>query len=168
VSVHTPYDFDHQIRINYSRRPTLNLDLINPLKQSYKTVHIEKAIIDSGADRICVPKSFGQIIGHEIPVTKDETEPLNLGGVADRVRGYRHSAELQLMNPKTNEPIKFLDPIETDVYFTEYVTGDHQTEETNHPMLLGREGFFDQFLVTFHTTSSSRFVTLTPRTDLVA
>lgn len=168
MNVHALYDFDHQIRINYSQRPTLNLDLVNPLKQSYKTIRIEKAIIDSGADRICVPKSYGQIIGHDIPTTKEETEPINLGGVADSVRGYRHSAELRLMDPNTNEPINFLRPIKTDVYFTEYVNSDSQIEDTKHPMLLGRRGFFDQFLVTFHTASSSRFVTLTPKVDLVS
>lgn len=168
MSKHQLYDFNHQIKINYTHRPTIDLVLINPLRHSYKTVNVENAIIDSGADRVCVPESYGKIIGHDISATKANEQPVNLGGIADCVTGFKHSAELLLLNPATNEPIDFLTSVNTDIYFTAYRGETEKKLDVDHPMLLGRNGFFDHFLVTFYTTPTEKFVKLTPKASLVS
>ena len=106
------------------KTPSIPITLIG--KESFDTV----ALLDSGADISAMPKSIAELLG------------LNLDGNITLAYGICGTAkcvesEARIIIQKGHERYEFSLPIK--IIFDEY----------QFPILLGRKGFFDKFIITF-------------------
>lgn len=86
-----------------------------------------QALIDSGATISVFGKETAETLG--IPI--EQGERIFLGGVGGRIVGYRHILRLRIAQKDFSCPV---------VFSHEYLVSFN---------LLGREGFFEQFQITF-------------------
>ena len=116
-------------------RPTLNVVISHGNVQSQRI----EALVDSGADRCLFDASIGEALG--IEVRKGIEMPIGgvIGGSIGRI--YYHNVRLSVVG----------ELIEITAGFS---------YELSFQALLGRNGFFDNFIVTFdHTTHPPSFET---------
>ena len=111
----------------------------NPEKAPFIPVHVSakdgsmmivRALIDSGADNIVMPKIIADVLGIE---SKELSKSEGIGGV------------VEVMKSKITATIKG----ETESHTLQLPIMVLKKDEGTVPMLLGRKGFFDHFHITF-------------------
>jgi hypothetical protein len=114
--------------------PTISAEVQLPLG-----FHPIRPLVDSGADCTMLPRTIGQLIGLDFA----RFPRLTVTGIGGQsIRGFKASVRLRIAK-------RLLPPIPCI-----YVDSDHA------PLLLGREGFFDLFNITFDNRRKK--VVLTP------
>jgi len=88
------------------------------------------ALLDSGADVSAIPKSIAEILSLDLTGKKEEA--FGIGGKVDCVE-----TKVNLTVEKGHERYSFLIPIKVIL------------DKTDFPMLLGRAGFFNKFIISF-------------------
>jgi len=88
------------------------------------------ALIDSGADISVIPKDFAELLN--LDLSGEKTKAFGIGGEVESVE-----STVNLSVNKGHETYSFTIPIK--IIFGAY----------DFPVLLGREGFFDQFIIIF-------------------
>ena len=96
-------------------------------KTTFKTI----ALLDSGADISAMPKEVAEILG--LDLSGERSPAFGIGGETEAVE-----TTVSARITKGHEDYKFKLPVK--VIFDDY----------NFPMLLGRAGFFDKFIITFN------------------
>ena len=89
------------------------------------------ALIDSGADISAIPKDIAELLG--ININKEITQAFGIGGKVDSVE-----SKMNIIVEKGHEHY----PLELPV---KIILGEY-----DFPILLGREGFFDNFIISFY------------------
>lgn len=95
-------------------------------KENFETV----ALLDSGADISAMPKAVAEILG--LKLNGEITAAYGIGGKIDSVE-----AQVEIVVEKGHEHYRFHIPIKV-------ILGQY-----DFPILLGRAGFFDKFIITF-------------------
>lgn len=95
-------------------------------KESFETV----ALIDSGADVSAIPKSIAELLGLNL-----ESKITSAYGIGGKVNSVESSARILIQ--KGHERYSFNLPLKVIL------------DEYDFPILLGRLGFFDKFVITF-------------------
>jgi hypothetical protein len=95
-------------------------------KEKFETI----ALIDSGADISAIPKAIAEILG--LDLSGKITPAYGIGGKVDSVES-RMNIVIEKGHEKYNIQI-----------IVKVILGDYE-----FPVLLGREGFFDEFVVSF-------------------
>jgi len=108
-----------------SRTPSVPITLIG------KTRFDSIALLDSGADISAIPKDIAEILGLDINGPHDFA--FGIGGKVESV-----DSKINISIEKGHEHYNLTIPVKV-------ILGDY-----NFPILLGREGFFDEFVVSFH------------------
>ncbi|MBI4159077.1 retroviral-like aspartic protease [Candidatus Woesearchaeota archaeon] len=98
-------------------------------KEKFETV----ALLDSGADVSAIPKDVAEILG--LDLNKNKSSAYGLGGKVESVR-----TSLGITIEKDHEHYNFKIPVMV-------ILGKY-----DFPILLGRSGFFNEFIVTFNET----------------
>ncbi|MBS3077544.1 retroviral-like aspartic protease [Candidatus Pacearchaeota archaeon] len=88
-------------------------------------------LVDSGADVSVIPKSIAELLG--LNLAGEEEEASGIGGVVPAVE-----SSVQIEIHKGHEHYSFVLPVKVIL------------DDSDFPILLGREGFFDKFVVTFN------------------
>ncbi len=89
------------------------------------------ALVDSGADVSVIPRDLAELIG--LDLSGKETIANGIGG---QVKTLKTKMSIKIQN--SHENYKFRDvPVEVIM------------QETKAPMILGRNGFFDKFIIIF-------------------
>ena len=96
-------------------------------KEKFETI----ALLDSGADISAMPLVIAEILG--LDLSGDKTPAYGIGGKVDSVE-----TRMDITIEKGHERYSFLIPVK--VIFGSY----------DFPVLLGRAGFFDKFVITFN------------------
>lgn len=107
------------------KTPSIPITLIGP-KERFDTV----ALIDSGADISCIPRRIAEILG--LKLNGEIIEAYGLGGTAKTIE-----TTIRVMISKGHERYIFRLPVKIVI------------DEYNFPVLLGRNGFFDEFKIIF-------------------
>ena len=89
------------------------------------------ALLDSGADISAIPKSIAELIGLDISGQKEETS-----GIGGNVSAVETNINIEIS--KGHELYNFIIPVKVILSKDEF------------PILLGRAGFFDKFIITFN------------------
>ena len=92
------------------------------------------ALVDSGADISVMPKAIAELIG--LNISGEITSAYGIGGKVDSVE-----TKANITIEKGHEHYNFVMPIKV-------VLGDY-----DFPVILGREGFFDKFVISFDQAS---------------
>lgn len=95
-------------------------------KETFSTV----ALLDSGADISAIPLAIAEILG--LDLNKEKSSAFGIGGKVDSVE-----TSIELIIEKGHEKYNLTVPVKV-------IFGDYQ-----FPVLLGRVGFFDEFVITF-------------------
>ena len=98
--------------------------------EKFKTI----ALVDSGADISVMPKAIAELIG--LNISGEITSAYGIGGRVDSVE-----TKANITIEKGHEHYNFVMPIKV-------VLGDY-----DFPVILGREGFFDKFVISFDQAS---------------
>lgn len=106
------------------KTPSIPITLIG--KVSFDTV----ALLDSGADISAVPKSIAELLGLKL-----EGEISVAYGIGGKVNSIESLVKISIQ--KGHERYSFSIPIKVIL------------DDYNFPILLGRLGFFDKFVITF-------------------
>ena len=88
------------------------------------------ALVDSGADVSVIPKDFAELLGLDIGSKIEKSN-----GLGGEVKVVNSSMEINVKNP--HEDYTFTIPVQVIM------------EETKVPVILGRDGFFDKFVIEF-------------------
>ena len=107
----------------YTKRPIIEVELSNG-KQKRKFL----ALIDSGADQIHMPMAIAEVFG----ISKEKCRPWTSVGISmERTAGFigKLTFQIQHQTETFEAPVVFID---TDI-----------------PVLLGREGFFEKYRIKF-------------------
>jgi len=88
------------------------------------------ALLDSGADVSAMPKDIAELLG--LTLTNEEKQVYGIGG---EIKAIQTKANISL--GKGHEHYNFQMPVVV-------ITGSY-----NFPLILGRTGFFDQFVISF-------------------
>jgi len=88
------------------------------------------ALLDSGADISCMPKDLAEVLG--LDLNKEKSHAYGIGGMVDSVE-TKVSITVQKGHERYTLDIPF------KVIFSNY----------DFPLILGRDGFFDKFIITF-------------------
>ena len=102
-----------------------------PVVLSHKERFETMALLDSGADFSAIPKGVAEILGINLQGKKEQT--IGIGGRAETIK-----AKLSIGIMKGHEHYTFTLP-------TSVILGDY-----DFPVILGREGFFNEFVITFN------------------
>ncbi|MFA5060692.1 MAG: retropepsin-like aspartic protease [Candidatus Pacearchaeota archaeon] len=89
------------------------------------------ALLDSGADVSVMPKDFAELLGLEFV---GEEEKAN--GIGGEVRVINSKTEVMIK--KGHESYEFSMPVQVVL------------DDTKAPVIIGREGFFDEFVIEFN------------------
>ena len=117
-------------RVNRPDNTTVKLPCV-PITLCGKEIFDTIALLDSGADTCVMPKSIAEILGLEL---SDEVAPIfGLGGKTKSAETFA-----KILIGKGHEEYTF------DKVFFKVVLGKYE-----FPVILGRSGFFDKFIVTF-------------------
>ena len=92
------------------------------------------ALVDSGADLSVVPQDVAELLNFDLSGEKDKSR--GIGGEVEVI-----NTKMQVNINRKHEDYTFEVPVQV-------VLGDSKI-----PVLLGREGFFDQFKITFEQSS---------------
>ena len=103
----------------------------NPEYRAYFTV-------DSGADLTFLPRQIAEIIGLELNENKKDS----VMTIAGKSFAYQTEAYMEIMYQRRRVPIGFVPILVTE--------GDASQEYIERLLVVGREGFFDKFIVTFN------------------
>ncbi len=95
-------------------------------EESFETV----ALIDSGADISAMPLSIAEILGLDLSAGKSSA--YGIGGKVDTIE-----TKTKITVEKGHEKYSFFIPVKV-------ILGDY-----DFPILLGRAGFFDEFIISF-------------------
>ena len=109
-----------------SKTPSIPITLIG---SSLKFESI--ALVDSGADISAMPKDIAEILGLDLSGQHDFA--FGIGGKVESV-----DSKINISVEKGHEHYSLTIPVKV-------ILGDY-----SFPILLGREGFFDEFVVSFH------------------
>lgn len=101
------------------------------LKGNSETTIEVTALLDSGADLSVIPLDFAQLLN--LDLNKEKTKAYGIGGEVDSIE-----TSVNLAISKGHENYNFVIPIKV-------ILGDY-----DFPIILGRQGFFDKFLITFN------------------
>ena len=107
------------------RIPSIPIQLM--FKEKFDTI----ALLDSGADISAIPLSIAEIIG--IDLSQKRSFAYGIGGKVESIE-----TKINIIIEKGHEKYAFEIPIK--------VILDHY----DFPVILGREGFFDKFVITFN------------------
>ena len=102
--------------------PTIPIHIISSKEKFYTA-----ALIDSGA----VVSIFKADIAYQLGIEIEKGQEIILGGVGGRIKGYRHKIKVQINQMILEIPV---------VFSHEYLVSFN---------LLGRDTFFENFLITF-------------------
>lgn len=111
------------------------------------------ALLDSGADMSVIPEEVAELLGLDLSGNKEEAQ-----GIGGKVNSLQTSVNLELGKP--HEIYTFSLPVK--VIFTK--DGDNEQEL---PILLGRAGFFDKFVITFNQSEERILLKRTSENSLV-
>lgn len=120
------------------KTPSIPITLIG--KESFDTI----ALLDSGADISAIPKSIAELLG--LDISGDMHFAYGIGG---KVKSVESSVKILIQ--KAHERYSFNLPVKVVL------------DEYNFPILLGRLGFFNKFVVIFDEESEK--VMLKRRTE---
>ena len=95
-------------------------------KENFETV----ALLDSGADISAMPLAIAEILG--LDLSNEKTPAYGIGGKIDSVE-----TKMNIIVEKGHEHYAFQIPVKV-------IFGDY-----DFPILLGRAGFFDKFVISF-------------------
>src|SRR3989344_2625983 len=115
------------------KTPSIPITLIG--KESFDSV----ALLDSGADISAVPKSIAELLG--LSLKRDITSAYGIGG---KVKSIESNAKIVVQ--KGHE--RYVLDIPVKIILDEY----------HFPILLGRAGFFNKFLITFDEQNERVFL----------
>ena len=101
------------------------------LKGNCETIIEVMALLDSGADISVIPSDFAQLLN--LDLNKERTKAFGIGGEVESIE-----TSINLIISKGHENYSFVIPIKV-------ILGDY-----DFPVILGRQGFFDKFLITFN------------------
>ena len=107
-----------------SRTPSVPISLLG--KESFDTI----ALVDSGADISAVPEDVAELLG--LDLSGERSPAFGIGGRVNSVE-----TTISIILQKGHEKYTLRIPIKV-------ILGDY-----DFPMLLGRAGFFDQFIICF-------------------
>lgn len=93
------------------------------------------ALVDSGADISAIPKDIAELLGLDLEGKKESA--FGIGGKVDAVE-----TKMGIKVQKGHEIYNFLIPVKV-------ILGDY-----DFPILLGRAGFFDKFVICFNQSRS--------------
>ena len=99
-------------------------------KERFETI----ALVDSGADISAVPLSIAEILG--LDLTKEKTPSYGIGGKVDSIE-----TNMNIIVEKGHEHYSLKIPVKV-------ILGNY-----DFPVLLGRLGFFDEFIISFDQSS---------------
>src|SRR3989344_8165767 len=88
-------------------------------------------LLDSGADFSAIPKEIAEVLGLDL-----SSKPEDIGGIGGDVAAIKK--RMQINVNKSKEDYTF----QVEVYAVEKL-------EEDFPVLIGRQGFFEQFKITF-------------------
>ena len=106
------------------KTPSIPITLIG--KESFDTI----ALLDSGADISAIPKSIAELLG--LNIKRNVVFAYGIGG---KVRSIETT--IRTIVQKGHEKYSFNLPVKVIL------------DDYNFPILLGRSGFFDEFVITF-------------------
>jgi hypothetical protein len=95
-------------------------------KENFETI----ALVDSGADISAIPKDLAEILG--LDLTKEKSSAYGIGGKVNSIE-----TAINISVEKGHERYSFRIPVKVIL------------DDFDFPMLLGREGFFDKFIISF-------------------
>lgn len=105
---------------------TPSIPLILKGKESFETI----ALLDSGADISAIPLAIAEILGLDL---KHEKRPAyGIGGKVDSIE-----TKMEIIIEKGHERYDFQIPVKVII------------DKYEFPVLLGRAGFFDRFIISF-------------------
>ena len=108
----------------FVKTPSIPITLIG--KENFDTI----ALLDSGADISAVPKSIAELLGLDLKGQIDYAY-----GIGGKVKSIETSISISVQ--KGHEHYNFILPIKVVL------------DNYDFPILLGRAGFFDEFVITF-------------------
>ncbi len=91
------------------------------------------ALVDSGADVSAIPQDIAELLGLDLSGKKEEAS-----GIGGKVPAVQTSMNIELGKPHEN--YSFVIPVKVIL----------QDNNEEIPILLGRSGFFDRFVITFN------------------
>ena len=117
----------------YIKTPSIPILLTG--KEAFETI----ALLDSGADISAMPKNVAEILG--LDLSGEITPAYGIGGSVDSVQ-----TKVSMTVEKGHEHYSFQIPIKVIL------------ENYDFPILLGRAGFFDKFVISFDQTQEKVFL----------
>ena len=108
------------------KTPSIPITINGKTESSYDVI----ALLDSGADISVIPQDFAELIG--LDLNQKTTVAFGIGGEVKSIED-----QIEIMVKKGHEEYTFRVPVKI-------ILGDY-----DFPILLGREGFFNKFLITF-------------------
>lgn len=89
------------------------------------------ALVDSGADTTVLPKGLALVLG-----LKEENEIIETGGIGGKVKVKKSKIQFQISGSRESYPLTI--PVLV-----------LQDDSEDMPLILGRQGFFENFHITF-------------------
>lgn len=108
----------------------------NPEYRAYFTV-------DSGADVTFIPRQIAEIIGLEL----SESKKCSVMTISGKSFAYEGEVYMEIMYRGNREPIGFVRVLVTE--------GDASQQYVERLLVVGREGFFDKFIVIFNESEKN-------------
>jgi hypothetical protein len=90
-----------------------------------------RALLDSGADVSVMPKDFAELLGLDLNAEEEKAN-----GIGGEVRVV--NSKVDIMVKKGHESYSLLIPVQVVL------------DNTKAPVIIGREGFFDEFVIEFN------------------
>ncbi len=107
------------------KSPSIPIELVG--KERFETI----ALLDSGADISSIPLSIAEIL--RLDLSEKKTHAYGIGGMVDSIQ-----TKMNILIEKGHEHYNFQIPVKV-------ILGDY-----DFPVLLGRMGFFDKFVISFN------------------
>lgn len=107
------------------KSPSIPIELAG--KERFETV----ALLDSGADISAIPLSIAEILG--LDLSGEKTSAYGIGGKVDSIQ-----TKMNVLIEKGHEHYNFQIPVKVIL------------DGYDFPVLLGRMGFFDKFMISFN------------------
>ena len=104
------------------------------------------ALVDSGADISVIPRSIAELLGLNLKEKMEEAS--GIGGIVPAIQ-----SRVNLEINKGHEHYSFEIPIKVIM------------NDTDFPILLGRAGFFEKFVITFHQAEEKLILKKDPYGD---
>lgn len=108
------------------KTPSIPISLKGNLQTSFEVI----ALLDSGADISVIPKDFAELLG--LNLEGERTKAFGIGGEVQSIE-----TKVYLSISKGHEKYNFQIPVKV-------ILGEY-----DFPVILGREGFFDKFIIIF-------------------